>query len=161
MTDERVSAAVVIPAPADAVFAVLTDLTTHAEIDGTSRVLGPVGSQALTATGQLFRMAMRHEDHPDGTYETVNRVQVFEPPTTLCWETGYDAGGGDVRFAGWYWRYDLAPDGPSRTVVTLTYDWSAVPGSVRAYLSFPPFSPGHLERSLTHLAELTPTTRGT
>ncbi|ARX80965.1 polyketide cyclase [Streptomyces alboflavus] len=43
---------------------------------------------------------------------------------------------------------------PSATEVTLTYDWSAVPQSVREYLEFPPFGPEHLTNSLAHLAEL-------
>lgn len=38
--------------------------------------------------------------------------------------------------------------------MTLTYDWSAVPDSVREYLDFPPFGPEHLANSLRHLAEL-------
>lgn len=50
--------------------------------------------------------------------------------------------------------------GPSETAVTLTYDWSAVPQSIREYLQFPPFGPEHLTNSLHHLAELAaPTSR--
>ncbi len=44
--------------------------------------------------------------------------------------------------------------GPSETEVTLTYDWSAVPQSIREYIQFPPFGPEHLSNSLHHLAEL-------
>lgn len=46
-------------------------------------------------------MAMYHEDHPDRHYETANRVRVFERPTAISWETGYDAGDGSLRFGGW------------------------------------------------------------
>ena len=56
------------------------------------------------------------------------------------------------------WRYDLTPAGPRSTKVTLSYDWSAVPDSIREYLSFPPFPPfppDHLSNSLAHLADLT------
>jgi hypothetical protein len=52
------------------------------------------------------------------------------------------------------WRYDLAPLGPSETEVRLSYDWSAVPEEVRQQGQFPPFSPDHLDNSLTRLAEL-------
>ena len=38
--------------------------------------------------------------------------------------------------------------------MTLTYDWSAVSPSVREYLAFPPFAPGHLDDSLRHLAAM-------
>jgi hypothetical protein len=45
-------------------------------------------------------------------------------------------------------RYDLAPLGRSPTDVTLTYDWSAVPQSIREHIQFPPFGPEHLPNSL-------------
>jgi hypothetical protein len=43
---------------------------------------------------------------------------------------------------------------PSRTTVTLTYDWSAVPPEVREYMQFPPFEQDHLDNSLQHLSDL-------
>ena len=55
------------------------------------------------------------------------------------------------------WRYDLVPDGPARTDVTLTYDWSAVPAFLREHITFPPFPVDHLTASLQHLAELVAT----
>ncbi|MGP3936979.1 hypothetical protein [Nonomuraea sp. KM88] len=84
----------------------------------------------------------------------VNKVQVLDPPRAIGWLTGHDKGDGQLEFGGWIWRYDLTPLGPSKTEVTLTYDWSAVPDSSRAYLQFPPFGPDHLANSLHHLAEL-------
>jgi membrane protein implicated in regulation of membrane protease activity len=59
-----------------------------------------------------------------------------------------------LRFGGWTWRYDLTPVGPANTTVTLSYDWSAVPDSLREHIGFPPFPPEHLDNSLAHLAEL-------
>jgi hypothetical protein len=109
MPDDKVSATSVIHAPADVVFSMLADPATHVAIDGTGHVHGPVDTGLLEAAGQVFRMAMYHEDHPDGDYETANRVRVFERLTAISWETGYDPGGGDLRFGGWWWRYDLAP----------------------------------------------------
>jgi hypothetical protein len=84
----------------------------------------------------------------------VNRVQAFDPPSAISWEPGQDAGDGNLSFGGWVWRYDLTPAGPSKTRVTLSYDWSAVPDSVREHLQFPPFPPDHLGNSLGHLAQL-------
>jgi hypothetical protein len=145
----------VIDAPLDVVFGVLADPRKHAQIDGTGWVCESVDSQPLTAAGQLFRMAMYHPKHPDDSYRMTNRVQVFDPPRTMSWEPGHDPGDGSLRFGGWVWRYDLATVDPGgTTMVTLTYDWTAVPDSIRAYLHFPPFRPGHLENSLAHLAEL-------
>ena len=112
MADDSVSATTVINAPAEAIFAVLTDPAKHAAIDGTGWVCETVDSKPLTAAGQIFRMSMYHPNHPDGNYQTANRVQVFDPPSTISWETGYDPGDGTLRFGGWFWRYDLTPAGP-------------------------------------------------
>lgn len=154
MADENVSATTIIAAPAEAVFAVLADPAKHAEIDGTGWVREPVDGTPLTGAGQVFRMTMYHPNHPEGTYETANRVKVFDAPNAISWETGYDAGDGTLGFGGWIWRYDLTSAGPSGTKVTLSYDWSAVPEDVRERIGFPPFGPDHLDHSLAHIAEL-------
>src|SRR6476620_2581614 len=121
MADDSVSATIVINAPAAAIFAVLADPAQHAAIDGTGWVCDTVDSKPLTAAGQIFRMSMYHPQHPDGRYQTANRVQVFDPPRTVSGETGYDPGDGNLRFGCWLWRYDLMPAGPSSTSVALTY----------------------------------------
>jgi uncharacterized protein YndB with AHSA1/START domain len=154
MADETVSATTIINAPAEAIFAVLTDPVRHAAIDGTGWVREPLDSQPLTAAGQVFRMAMYHANHPEGNYQMANRVQVFDPPRAISWEPGQDTGDGNLRFGGWVWRYDLAPAGTSGTKVTLYYDWSAVPESLRQHIEFPPFPTDHLGNSLAHLADL-------
>jgi hypothetical protein len=159
---ENVSATLTIAAPATTVFAVLADPTTHSSIDrrdriadGTGRVQEPVDRAPLTEVGQIFRMDMYHPDHPDGYYQVANKVFVLDPPRTIGWLTGYDPkGDGHLEFGGWFWRYDLAPLGPSQTQATLSYDWSAVPPSIREYIQFPPFGPEHLTNSLHHLAEI-------
>ena len=53
-----------------------------------------------------------------------------------------------LGIGGWLWRYDLAPAGPDKTKVTLTYDWSAVPDSLREQIPLPTFAPEHLDNSL-------------
>ena len=154
MADDSVSATKVIDASAEAIFAVLADPASHAAIDGTGWVRESVESKPLTAPGQMFRMSMYHPNHPDANYQMVNLVEVFDPPSTIGWKPGYDTGDGTLGFGGWTWRYDLTPDGPTTTTVTLTYDWSAVPEPVRERIGFPPFPPEHLGNSLAHLAEL-------
>ena len=154
MDQENVSATLTVGVPADRVFAVLADPATHAAIDGTGWVQEAVDRTPLNEVGQIFRMAMYHPNHPDGDYQVANQVQVLDRPRAIGWMPGTEQDDGDLEFGGWIWRYDLAPLGPSETEVTLTYDWSAVPDSIREYLQFPPFGPEHLANSLDHLAEL-------
>jgi len=157
MTDETVSATTRISASAETVFAVLTDPSRHAAIDGTGRVRDSLDSERLTGSGQIFRVDMYHENHPDGSYEMANRVLAFEPPRVISWKPGYvSPETGKLEFGGWIWRYDLTQLGPDETKATLSYDWSAVPDSLRQRLPFPfpPFAADHLSNSLAHLAEL-------
>lgn len=137
------------------VFAVLANPANHAAIDGTGWVRESLDEQLLTEAGQVFRIAMYHDSHPDGHYEMANKVRVFDPPSTISWEPGQDLrGDGKLQFGGWIWRYDLTPISRSETDVTLSYDWSAVPSALREHISFPPFSPEHLSNSLGHLADI-------
>jgi hypothetical protein len=159
---ESVSATLTVVASTERVFAVLVDPTTHPTIDGTGWVQEPVDRATLTEAGQIFRMDMYHPDARDGDYQVANRVHVLDPPRAIGWLTGQDPkGDGHLEFGGWFWRYDLVPLGPSETEATLTYDWSAVPQSIREYIEFPPFGPEHLTNSLHHLADLAvPPSRG-
>lgn len=149
------SATTTIDAPAQAVFAVLADPSAHPGIDGTGWVRKALDGDRLTTAGQVFRMAMYHENHPDGDYEIANRVEVLEEPTAIAWLPGQeDPATGELAFGGWTWRYDVEPTGPSQTKVTLTYDWSAVPPPIRENIQFPPFGQDHLDNSLHHLSDL-------
>ena len=133
----------------------LADPSTHEAIDGTGWVRESLDGKRLTETGQIFRMAMYHDNHPDKDYEMANRVEVFDPPRAIAWQPGQgDPDDANLEFGGWIWRYDLEPVGPSQTEVTLTYDWSAVPQQIREHIGFPPFDAPHLDNSLKHLAEL-------
>jgi uncharacterized protein YndB with AHSA1/START domain len=154
VVQENVSATLTLAAPAARVFAVLADPTAHAAIDGTGWVQEAVDRAPLTEAGQIFRMDMHHGNHPNADYQVANKVVVLDAPRAIGWLTGTETDDGQLEFGGWIWRYDLAPLGPSETEVTLTYDWSAVPQSIREYIQFPPFGPEHLTNSLHHLTEL-------
>ena len=152
---ERVAASTTIEAAPEAVFAVLADPSTHAAIDGTGWGRGSLGDDRITAAGQVFRMAMYHEGHPDKDYEIAIGVEELDEPHAIAWQPGTESPEtGELSFGGWIWRYDLEGTGPSRTTVTLTYDWSAVPPDVREYIRFPPFGQDHLDNSLQHLSDL-------
>jgi hypothetical protein len=154
MTDETMKSTCVVDAPAETVFDVLADPTTHQAIDGTGWVREPLAGKRLTEVGQVFRMAMYHENYGGMHYEVANRVEVFQPPHAIAWLPGQGADDANLDFGGWIWRYDLERVGDDRTEVTLTYDWSAVPPAIREHIEFPPFDRQHLDNSLKHLAGL-------
>ena len=155
MGTESLTASTTIEAAPGAVFAVLADPSAHADIDGTGWVRDALDGDRIIAAGQVFRMAMYHENHPDKNYEMANRVEVFDEPRAIAWQPGQESSEtGELSFGGWIWRYDLEATGPSHTTVTLTYDWSAVPPRVREYIQFPPFGQDHLDNSLQHLSDL-------
>jgi len=155
MKAERITATANIRASRSEVFDVLANPSTHAVIDGTGWVRESLDDARLDHVGQVFRMAMYHDNHPDKNYEMANRVEVFDRPSAIGWKPGQiSPDTGELGFGGWTWRYDLAPAGPAGTEVTLTYDWSAVPAKIREYIQFPPFEQRHLDNSLEHLARL-------
>lgn len=154
MQEETMTATRRITATREHVFAVLTDPSQHAAIDGTGWVRESLDGERLTTVGQVFRIAMYHSNHPDGHYEMANRVELLDPPRAVSWQPGHEDGSGTIGYGGWIWRYDLVSGGTAATTVTLTYDWSAVPAFLRQEIAFPPFRPEHLENSLAHLEEL-------
>ena len=160
MTDEQVSVTATVNAPVEVVFDVLADPSTHQAIDGTGWVREPLDREPLTEVGQIFRMAMYHDNHPEKDYEMANRVEVIDPPRAIAWlpgqgpeQRGYLLQNTELEFGGWIWRYDLQSAGPGQTLVTLTYDWSGVPPHMRD-IQFPPFEVAHLDNSLKNLAGL-------
>ncbi|MGX9789441.1 SRPBCC family protein [Mycobacterium sp. MMS18-G62] len=154
MTEETLSVVTTINAPAQAVFDVLADPSTHAAIDGTGWVRESLDGKRLTEVGQVFRVAMYHDNHPNKDYEMANRVEAFDPPHAIAWQPGQGSDDANLEFGGWFWRYDLKPVGPAKTEVTLTYHWSKVPPQTREHIGFPPFDVSHLDNSLKNLAEL-------
>jgi uncharacterized protein YndB with AHSA1/START domain len=90
VTEENISARATIDVPAEAVFDVLSDPSTHGTIDGTGWVRESLDGEPLTGTGQIFRMSMYHDNHPDKHYEMANKVVVYDRPHAIAWEPGQD-----------------------------------------------------------------------
>jgi hypothetical protein len=67
------------------VFAVLADPSRHAAIDGTGWVRDSLDGQRLTGSGQIFRVTMYHDNHPDGSTR---------------WPTGSSRPSGHASFRG-------------------------------------------------------------
>jgi hypothetical protein len=144
-----------IEASPEDVFAVLADPTKHPAIDGTGWVAASLDETPLTRPGQVFRMAMYHENHPNKDYEIANQVELLDQARAIAWKPGQESSDtGELGFGGWIWRYDLEANGPSQTVVTLTYDWSGATPEAREIIQFPPFGQDHLDHSLDHLSGL-------
>ena len=82
----------------------------------------------------------RRPREPPGSYETTQRVAVFDPSRAISQKPGHDfAGDGKPQFGGWTWRNDLVATQPSDTEVTLTEDWTAVAPFLREHLTVPLF----------------------
>jgi uncharacterized protein YndB with AHSA1/START domain len=157
MPNDVITVTTTVDAPVDTVFSILADPAQHAAIDGTGWVRESLDGNVLTEVGQIFDVAMYHDnvEHADGHYEMANKVVHFDRPHAIAWEPGQRSSeSGDIEFGGWIWRYDLTADDPTHTRVALTYDWRAVPPFLREQIEFPPFGIEHLHNSLDHLAEL-------
>ncbi len=138
-----------IPASASDIFAVLSNPAHHVELDGSGFVQGVDHADRITATGQSFRMNMSG-DHMGGDYQTDNVVSGFDPGKLVAWKT---APAGNEP-PGWEWLWELDPQGPDSTSVSLTYDWGKVTDpDILSKVSFPLVTEHQLEETLGHLAE--------
>lgn len=137
-----------IPASADAIFNLLTNPDRHTEFDGSGFLRSAEKPQRISGTGDVFRMNMSGE-HMGGDYQTDNTVTGFDHNKLIAWKTA-PAG---TEPPGWEWMYELAPQGPDATDVTLTYDWSKVTDpDLLKKVKFPLVSKDQLDGSLASLA---------
>jgi len=112
VTARAVSAAALVAAPPEAVFALLADPHQHHEIDGSGSVRHAVSGPRRLRLGDRFGMRMRI----GLPYRITNRVVELEPDRRIAW----------CHFARAIWRYELRPaDGGTR--VTETFDWAGSP----------------------------------
>jgi uncharacterized protein YndB with AHSA1/START domain len=109
-----VTASIVIDAPAEAVFDILTDPAQHPLIDGSGHVKGTATGAQRLELGSEFGMAMKR----GAAYRTANEVVEFEPGRLIAWR----------HKAPHRWRFELAGGG---TEVTETWDISRWPFGLR------------------------------
>ena len=144
----RLTVSRTIDASAKDVFDVLTLPANHARLDGSGFVRSADHADRITANGQTFLMNMVGE-HMGGEYQTDNLVTGFVPDKLIAWQTA-PAG---TEPPGWEWMWELDPQGPTSTSVTLTYDWGKVTDKeILKKVSFPLVSEQQLEDSLSNLA---------
>lgn len=144
------SVTVTVPVPTAVVFDLLATPHRHHEVDASGMVGTDEEDAPITKTGQVFRMNMAHRsDGPVQEYQTDNHVTEFEPNRRIAWAVAPV----DGEVLGWVWRWDLEPDGDSKTRVTLTYDWTDTSTEHRAKYNVPAFEHDDLAASVKLLEE--------
>jgi hypothetical protein len=149
-TAERYVVTRTVAATPAEIFVVLVDPSRHQNTEPTDWVRDAVDTAPITGMGQLFAMNM-YLERAGGDYVTHNLVNVFEEDRAIAWMPGVLDDTGSHAPGGWFWRYDLAPNGDS-TDVTLTYDWSGTPQDFRNRVGkMPIFGEDYLAASLATL----------
>jgi len=139
-----------IAAPPDQIFAFLADPAHHCNTEPTDWVRDAVDKKPITGAGQMFAMNMFLEQ-AGGHYVTYNLVNVFDKDRAIGWLPGTLDDAGSHSPGGWFWRYDLSPNGDG-TDVTLTYDWTATSQNFRDQVGgMPLFGADYLAGSLQTL----------
>jgi Raf kinase inhibitor-like YbhB/YbcL family protein len=131
---ERIEVSRLIPAPAEAVFAILTDPKGHVDIDASGMLLDAEGDPVRRA-GDRFVVHMDREalgDRPLGKYDVEVVITEFAPDKEIAWtvEAGTRS---QVRHIYGY-RLEPAEGG---TLVTSYYDWSEIAPEWKGRLVFP------------------------
>ena len=109
----------VIPAPPEAIFALLADPRRHPDIDGSGSVKAAKDAPERLTLGSTFGMSMKL----GFSYSMVSEVIEFEDGRRIAWQSRPPGGLGAKFGGGRIWRYELDPvDGGTR--VRETWDIS-------------------------------------
>ncbi|MEV0700266.1 SRPBCC family protein [Saccharopolyspora sp. NPDC050389] len=131
---ERIEVSRLIPAPAGAIFAVLTDPKGHVDIDASGMLIDAEG-EPVKQPGDRFLVHMDREalgDVPLGKYDVEVVITKLTPDQEIAWTVE-----GRLRpHARHIYGYRLEPaeDG---TLVTSYYDWSEIDEEWRERITFP------------------------
>ena len=107
MQGNVVSVERVIRAPAESIFALLSDAGKHSSFDGSGTVDHSAQRSQPLSLGSKFGMSMR--SRPESLflpYRTTNTVVELEPDRRIAWKTTIGPGG---LIGGRIWRYELEP----------------------------------------------------
>jgi hypothetical protein len=120
---ERLSVQRTIPAPAAAVFKVLSDPQGHVAIDSSGMLMSAEGSP-VKSVGDEFVVHMDREalnDYPLGLYDVTVTIVTFEQDREIAWTIL-----GQIKpQIGHVYGYTLEPV-EGGTLVTSYYDWSNI-----------------------------------
>jgi Raf kinase inhibitor-like YbhB/YbcL family protein len=142
---ERIEASRRVPAPAGAVFAVLTDPKGHVAIDASGMLMDAEG-EPVTRPGDRFVVHMDREalgDVPLGTYDVEVVITKLVPGKEIAWTVE----GRVAPHARHVFGYRLEPDRDG-TLVTSYHDWSEVGEEWRKRVGFPVLSVSALKATL-------------
>ncbi|MET1073316.1 MAG: YbhB/YbcL family Raf kinase inhibitor-like protein [Umezawaea sp.] len=131
---ERIEVSRLIPAPADAIFAVLTDPKGHVDIDASGMLMDAVGDP-VAQVGDRFVARMDREalgDVPLGKYE----IDVVITKLTRDEEIAWTVEGRTLANVRHVYGYRLAA-AENGTLVTSYYDWSEIDETWKARNVFP------------------------
>lgn len=146
MTDDRLEAQRLIPAPASDIFAVLSDPHGHVAIDASGMLMDASGDR-VTAAGDSFVIHMDREalgDIPMGQYDVTVTIETFVPDEEISWTIL-----GTVRpQIGHVYGYRLEPADNGTTKVTSFYDWSSIHPDWRDKGIFPVIAESSLRGTL-------------
>ena len=115
------SARIVINAPADKIFAILSNPHRHKEIDGSATIQENISGPDKLVLGSKFGMKM----HLGIDYRIRNTVVEYKENELIAWR----------HLGRWVWRYELVNIGPQMTQVTETFDASRAPLIAKTWLS--------------------------
>ncbi|WUD70162.1 SRPBCC family protein [Nocardia sp. NBC_00508] len=131
---ERIEVSRLIPAPADAIFAVLTDPKGHVDIDASGMLMDAEG-EPVEQPGDRFLVHMDREalgDVPLAKYDVEVVITKFTPDEEIAWTVEGRRRPHARHIYGY--RLEQAEDG---TRVTSYYDWSEIDEEWKRRLVFP------------------------
>lgn len=141
---ERLEVSRLIPASAEAVFAVLTDPHGHVDIDASGMLLDAEGER-VERPGDRFVVHMDRAalgDVPLGKYDVEVVITALIPNEEVAWTV--EARGQQF---GHIYGYRLQP-AKAGTLVTSYYDWSAAAAEWKARVTFPVIPESALKATL-------------
>ena len=132
-----------IAAAADAIFELIADPAVHPRWDGNDNLAEAAAGQRVHAVGDVFRMTIT-----TGAVRE-NHIVEFTEGRLIAWRPA-EVG---KQPPGHLWRWALEPIDDNHTLVTHTYDWTALTDTTRLARARAT-TPEKLRASLDRLAEL-------
>ncbi len=139
-----VSASREIAAEPSRIFELIADPATQPSWDGNDNLAAAPPGQRVRRVGEVFTMTLTRD-----AAIRENHVVEFEEGRRIAWkpaEPGREP-------PGHLWRWELEPEGPARTRVTHTYDWTKLTDENR-FTRARATTATNLEASLDRLAAL-------